>query len=153
MDQKYISASTRDEFEKELKERKEIKRPEIAKKIAVAKDFGDLSENAEYSAAREEQGFNESRIAELEYLLKNSIVYEKRTDNTVGIGSRVGLLSGQTKKEYTIVDFKQSDPQSGKISNESPLGLALLNKTVGDTVEIKTVSNVVVYKIISINND
>ena len=125
------------ELEAELAELKG-RRGEIAEKIANARDYGDLSENAEYDAAREEQGHVEGRIAELEDILKNAdIIKAGKSDGTVKVGSTVTLHNGK-KVTYQIVGPVEADPIAGKISNESPIGVALLGKKKGDKVTITT---------------
>lgn len=125
------------ELEAELEELKG-RRGDIAEKIANARDYGDLSENAEYDAAREEQGHVEGRIAELEEILKNAdIIKAGKSDGTVKVGSTVTLHNGKVVT-YQIVGPVEADPVAGKISNESPIGLALLGKKKGDKVTIKT---------------
>ena len=125
------------ELEAELAELKG-RRGDIAEKIANARDYGDLSENAEYDAAREEQAQVEGRIAELEDILKNAdIIVPGKSDGTVKVGSTVQLHNGK-KVTYQIVGPVEADPLEGKISHESPIGLALLGKKKGDKVSIDT---------------
>lgn len=130
-----------DEGKKELEvELEELKgrRGDIAEKIANARDYGDLSENAEYDAAREEQAQVESRVAELEDILKNAdIIKAGKANGKVQVGSTVELENGKTVT-YRIVGPVEADPLEGKISNESPIGAALMGKQVGDTVTIQT---------------
>ncbi len=112
------------------------KRGAIAEKIAAARDFGDLSENAEYDAAREEQGIVETRIAEIEDILQNhSIIAGAAQNGIIGVGSTVTLKNGK-EITYQIVGPVEADPLSGKISNESPIGKALIGKKQGDEVTI-----------------
>lgn len=125
-------------------------RGEIADKIAEARDYGDLSENAEYSAAREEQGRVETRINEIENILQNAdIIVESTRKGVVALGSTVTLQNGK-KAIYKIVGPVEADPLEGKISNESPLGEALMGKKVDDHVEIETPKGKVDYKILEI---
>jgi transcription elongation factor GreA len=134
------------ELEAELAELKG-RRGEIAEKIANARDYGDLSENAEYDAAREEQGQVEGRIAELEEILKNAdIIKAGKSDGTVKVGNTVTLHNGKTVT-YQIVGPVEADPLAGKISNESPIGIALLGKKKGDKITITTPKGDVTYKI------
>lgn len=123
----------------ELSELKDVKRKEVAEKIKDAKEQGDLSENAEYAAAKEEQGLIEARIAELEHTVKTAEVADtSKTDDGVNMGSTVVLDSADGESEFEIVGTNEADPVSGKISNESPLGRALMGKNVGDTIEYPT---------------
>ena len=113
------------------------KRVEIAIKIKDAKELGDLSENAEYHAAKEEQGFVESRIAQAEGLLKSATMVTPTTSTTkVSIGSKITVFGNDEKAEYEIVGMNEADPSSGKISAESPLGRAFLNAKKGDEIEV-----------------
>jgi len=138
------------ELETELNELKS-RRSEIAEKIANARDYGDLSENAEYDAAREEQAQLESRVSELEEILQNAdIIKLSKSNGTVQVGSTVELEDGKRVK-YQIVGPVEADPLEGKISNESPIGSALMGKKVGDKVSIKTPKATVTYTVISIN--
>lgn len=151
MNEQIISQEGYDKLKNELETLIKIKRPEIARRIQTAKDMGDLSENAEYSDAKEAQAFNEGRIAELDATLKNVTVLNN-SDSTeeVSLGSVVtAKIDGKTK-EYTIVSFNEADPLEGKISNESPLGRALLRKRPGDTVVVKTPKGEVKYEIVEI---
>jgi transcription elongation factor GreA len=115
-----------------------VKRKEVTEKIARARDFGDLSENSEYDSAREEQSFTEGRIMELEDLLSHSKVIEATTGGAIGIGSKVKVTSGEGVDEFTIVSSVEANPVEGKISNESPVGKALLGSKVGDEVKISS---------------
>ena len=143
-----ITAAGRDELAKELAELKN-RRGEIADRIAEARDYGDLSENAEYDSAREEQGIVETRIAEIEDILMNAEEIKAKSGGKVHLGSRVVLKNGTTK-EYTIVGPVEADPMNGKISDESPLGVALLGKSHGDSVTIKTPKGDVTYTVSSV---
>lgn len=134
----------------ELAKRKEL-RKDIANKISEAKEHGDLSENAEYHQARDDQGFNEGRILELENLIKGAKVVEKENSGMVGIGSSIVISNDQRQLEYTIVGATEADPANGMISCESPLGLAFLGKRVGDEAEVKTPNGVTKYNINSIS--
>ena len=128
------------------------RRREIAERIEQAKELGDLSENAEYSDAKEDQAFNEGRILELSNLLKNLIVVDPPADGRVGMGSKLVVETNSGQKEFTIVSFNESDPLDGKISNESPLGRALLNHVAGDKIKVNTPKGYVEYTIISVSN-
>ncbi len=145
----HITDDGRKELEIELETLKG-RRGEIAEKIAAARDYGDLSENAEYDAARSEQGLVETRIAEIEDILQNAELIKAGDKEIVSLGSKVVLEADGKKYEYTLVGSVEADPLSGKISNESPLGLALLDKKVGDTANITTPKGEIVYKIVEI---
>lgn len=138
------------ELEAELAELKG-RRGAIADKIAEARDYGDLSENAEYDAAREEQGLVESRIAEIEDILLNAELIKAGKGSKVSLGSKVELKTGKKTVNYTVVGPVEADPLEGKISNESPIGVALMGKKVGDTVTITTPKGEVTYEIVSIS--
>lgn len=144
-----ITSDGKKDLEKELAELKSG-RGAIAEKIANARDFGDLSENAEYDAAREEQGILESRIAEIEDILQNASIIKGGSKNKVGLGSRVDIKSGAKTASYIIVGPVEADPLEGKISNESPIGVALFGKKLDDTVSIKTPKGEVTYTIVHI---
>lgn len=141
-----ITAEGKAELEKELTELKE-RRAEIAEKIAAARDYGDLSENAEYDAAREEQGIVETRVIEIEDILQNfELIKPKKANGVVHVGSTVDLHNGK-KVTYTVVGPVEADPLEGKISNESPIGAALMGKKTGDKVTITTPKGEITYTI------
>lgn len=125
----------------------------IAERIKTAREFGDLSENAEYSSARQEQERVEGRIAEIEGILLNvEIIKKPRGDSKVQLGSFVKLQNGGGKaKEFQVVGTVEADPMNGKISDESPIGQALLGKKEGEEVEIKTPVETSTYKIVDIS--
>ena len=128
-------------------------RSEVAERIKTAREFGDLSENAEYSSARQDQDRAESRIAEIENILQNvEVIKAPKGDAKVQLGSTVKLKSDDGKtKEFQVVGTVEADPLNGKISDESPIGQALLGKKSGDSVEIKTPADTTTYKIVDIN--
>lgn len=115
-------------------------RGEVAERIKTAREFGDLSENAEYSAARQEQEKAENRISEIEHILQNVEIIKKQNGGSkeVRLGSKVTLKAGKSSKELQVVGTVEADPLEGKISDESPIGQALLKKKIGDDVELKT---------------
>lgn len=135
----------------ELEELKS-RRAEVAERIATAREFGDLSENAEYSAARDEQGVVETRIAELEDVIADAEVIETIDTDIVSIGSEVELERSSDKKKFTyfVVGSVESNPFENKISNESPIGEAILHKKIGEKVTVQTPKGEVEYKIISL---
>ena len=135
----------------ELEKRKTDIRREIARDIKEAKEQGDLSENAEYAEAKSQQVENETRISELEMIIKDSQVVEKEKGNGhVQLGSVVSVESGGNKIDFNIVGSNEADPGSFKISNESPLGKVFMGKGKGDKVEANTPGGTVKYKIIDI---
>lgn len=125
----------------------------IAERIKSARELGDLSENAEYQTAREDQDRLETRVSELDHILQNLQIIKKPTGNgSVRLGSSVKLKSPDGKsKEFQVVGTMEADPLSGKISDESPIGKALIGKKVGDKAEIKLGRDLVAYKITSIS--
>ena len=151
-DQTYLTKEGLEKFKKELEGLKNVKRKEIAKKIAEAKELGDLSENAEYSSARDEQCFVESRIVELENIVRSAVIIEEsRGSNWVEFGSRVKVESNGAIREFLIVGSQEVDPSQGKISNESPLGRAFLGKRAGDEVEVEVPVGRVRFRIVGIS--
>lgn len=141
-------------MEQELENLKTVRRKEVAEKIKEARGQGDLSENAEYDAAKEEQGEIESRIIQLENLLCNAEVIDEDVlkMDVVNLGSKVTVLDVEfdEEMEYTIVGSTEADPMNGRISNESPLGMALLGQKVGATVMADTPDGEVAFKILNI---
>jgi transcription elongation factor GreA len=128
------------------------KRPAIADAIKTARELGDLAENAEYQSARAEQDRTEARISEVENILLNAEIIKKpRGDNKVQLGSVVKLKGSGKPKEFQVVGTVEADPLNGKISDESPIGQALLGKKEGETVEIKTPTDTSAYKIVDIS--
>ena len=128
-----------DDLKKELDYLVKVKRPEIIERIAEARSHGDLSENAEYDAAREEQRSNEGKSAEIEYKLKNADVRKENTDTSyVHLGSVVTVYDVDLEEEqtYTITSVTEVDVMAGKVSVESPVGMALLRKKVGETATV-----------------
>ncbi|QQS65044.1 transcription elongation factor GreA [Candidatus Saccharibacteria bacterium] len=140
------------ELEKEL-ELLKSQRTAVAERIKTAREFGDLAENAEYSSAREEQNKAEGRISDIENILLNvEVIAKPKGDNKVAMGSNVKLKSDDGKaKEFQVVGTVEADPLKGKISDESPIGQALIGKKVGDQVEIKTPAGIDSYKVAEIS--
>lgn len=141
-------------LEEELNYLKTVKRKQVAERIKSAIDFGDISENSEYDEAKNEQAFIEGRIITLEKMLKNAKVIDKGKNNgkIVSLGSKVVLkdLEFDDEVEYEIVGSAEADPSNYKISNESPVGMALLGKALNETVEVKVPAGTIKYKIIEI---
>lgn len=141
-------------LEEELEELKTIKRKEIADKIKVARGFGDLSENAEYDEAKNEQASIEERIAKIENMLVNAVTIDESeiTTDKVSVGSKIIIrdLEDDEDLEYLIVGSAEADPLEGKISNESPVGRAAIGKRKGDILQVETPAGVVEYRIVKI---
>ena len=141
-------------YEDELHDLKVVKRKEVAQKIKEAREQGDLSENAEYDAAKDEQRDIEARIEELEKILKNAeVVVEDEVDlDKISIGCRVKILDMEYNEEldYKIVGSTEANSLKGKISNESPVGKALLGHMTGDEVEVETQAGILKYKVLEI---
>lgn len=135
----YLTKEGVEELKTELVELVKRRGP-IAERIKTAREFGDLSENAEYASARQEQEQTEGRISEVEHILQNvEIIRKSKNDGKVSLGSCVTLKSrGGKTKEFQVVGTVEADPLNGKISDESPIGRELIDKKVGDAVEIKT---------------
>jgi len=149
----YITKEKKDSLEAELKELKGPKRKEILDALAYAKSLGDLSENAEYHQAREEQAKLEERIHKIEQILQSSHVVSGGGGEIIEIGSKVVVLKEGENKErnYQIVGSEEADMSQGKISNRSPFGEALFGKKKGDNVSFKTPNGEVNYKIIDVS--
>lgn len=151
MNEQIISQEGYDKLRDELNLLTTVRRKEIAERIERAKELGDLSENAEYSEAKDAQALNEGRVLELTNTLKNVTIVENKTSNdTVAMGSAVTVKSVNGERRFTIVSFNEADPAEGKISNESPLGVAFLNKRRGAEVEVETPRGPVKFKITKI---
>jgi len=147
----YISAEGLEKLKQDLHELKTAKRQEIAVRLEHAKSLGDLSENAEYQETKEEQALVEQQIAELEDKIRNAIVIKsERPTDVVTVGSTVVVNAGHGPETYKIVGSEEAKPVEGKISNESPLGKAFLNRRIGNTVEVKTPGGTMEYKILEI---
>ena len=140
-------------LEDELQELKVVRRKEIAQKIKEAREQGDLSENAEYDAAKDEQRDMEARIEEIEKILKNAVVIDEKFEKgVISLGCHVLLEDITLGKEvtYHIVGSTEADILQNKISNESPVGHALLGKKVGDVVDVETQAGMIQYKVLEI---
>ena len=141
-------------LEDELEYLKVEKRKEIAEKIKIARGFGDLSENAEYVAAKEEQGNMEIRIAEIKKILENAEIIDDSeiSTDTVSIGAKVKVLDIEFEEEedYYIVGSTEADPSQNKISDESPVGKALIGRKIGETVDVEIPSGTISFKILEI---
>lgn len=136
----YLTSEGFLKLEEELENLKKVERPEVITAIKEARALGDLSENAEYSAARERQGRLEARIKEIEYTLEHATIIENNNDGSVKVGSVVTIKydDDDDEEEYTIVGTNEADPFSNKISNESPIAVAVMGKKVGDKVAVES---------------
>ncbi len=149
----YLTKEGLDKLKKEFDDLSKIKRPQILERVSQARNMGDLSENAEYAASREELSFIDGRIDELEELIRQAnIIHEsqKKGKEEVKLGSKVTLHIGHKKEEFLLVGEWEADPAAKKISHESPLGKALLGKKIGDKVEVSAPSGKVVYTIVEV---
>lgn len=149
----YLTKTGLDELKKEYDELSNIKRPLIVQRVSDAREMGDLSENAEYSAAREELAFIDGRIEELEELLKQVNVIEEdqqTSSNHVKLGSQVTVKQNGNNIVYSVVGEWEANPSEKKISHESPLGKALLGKKVGESVEVTAPVGKITYTIVDI---
>ena len=140
MKEQYLTQEGLNELKARLQDLKTVRRREIAEAIHTAKEQGDLSENAEYASAKEEQRRIEIEISQLETTIKNSRLIKESTSDEVSIGNTVKLNCGGEERIYRIVGASEANPLEGKISNESPMGQALLNKKKGEKVHIPTPS-------------
>ena len=147
----YLSREGLDKLRAELDDMVSVKRPEVAQRIHDAKEHGDLSENAEYEDAKNEQAFVEGRIQTLEALIKNAtLIDEHHTNDHVQIGSTVKVSGPDGSQTFTIVGSTEAKPTEGRISNESPVGRALLGKKKGENVTVQVPAGDIAYKIVSI---
>ncbi len=151
-DEKILTEKGYQKLVEELEHLKKEALPEVAQRIAEAKELGDLSENAEYQDAKDQQGLIAKRILEIEEILRNAkVLSTKEVDKEkVEVGNKVIIESDGKQFEYEIVGMNEADPAQGKISNESPLGQALLGKKKGDEIELNLPKGKVLYKIIDI---
>jgi transcription elongation factor GreA len=151
----YLTPKGLEDLKREYDDLNKTKRPEIVARLSAAREMGDLSENAEYAAAREELAFIDGRIEELEMLLKQAVVIENgvgHKGNTVDLGSQVTVkIADKSEIVFTLVGEWEADPQEKKISHESPLGKALLGRTIGDEIQVDAPAGTMVYKVVSIN--
>ena len=149
----YLTQEGLDEIKKELDELKLVKRPEVIDALKDARAQGDLSENAEYDAARTEQAIVESRIKELEAMIENATVITKVDTDVVSIGTKVTLeyVDDDDTEEYSIVGSSEADPFTNKISNESPIAKAIMGLKVGSIVTVDSPNGTYDVKILAIN--
>ena len=149
-----MTAAGKAELERELEHLKTEGRIDIAEKLKVARSYGDLSENSEYDEAKSEQAKIEARITELEYQLDHAEIVEAADKDAVSMGSIVTVkrLSDGVEATYEIVGFAQSNPTEGKISDESPVGKALVGSKIGETVSVEAPIGTLEFEILSIGN-
>ncbi|HEX4104324.1 MAG TPA: transcription elongation factor GreA [Candidatus Paceibacterota bacterium] len=151
MAKQYLTKERLEELKMELETLKNKKRVEVAERLKQAKEYGDLSENSEYAEAREEQANVETRIAELEDLVKEAVTIKKAEGtDTVTVGSTVTVKKGEKMASYTIVGSYEAKPEEGRISDESPLGKAFLKKKAGESVKVNTPAGAAMYEILKI---
>ncbi len=148
----YMSEDKINALKVEMKDLRDDKLPTLAKRIDDARQMGDLSENAEYHAAREEMAWAQSRVKEIEAILSNAEVISDQihVKGVIGVGSKIVVKIKGLKKEFTIVGAQEANPGAGLISNESPLGQAFLGRKKGDTVDVKVPSGTQAYEIVSV---
>ncbi len=146
-----ITSEGLEKLKSELTELVEVRRPEVVSRIKTAKELGDLSENAEYVSAKEEQSFIEGRIQEIEQTLKHAKVADTHSVGTIGVGSTVKFEVEGDEDSFEIVGATESDPAKGKISIDSPVGRALLGHKVKDVIPVQTPDGSVDYKILQIS--
>ena len=148
----FLTKEGHEDLKKEYEELTKIKRPDVLSRVSQARNMGDLSENAEYVASREELSFVDGRIDELEELLKEAeIIAQTKSNNVVKLGSTVTVDVGKEKDVFTLVGEWEADPHQKKISHESPLGKALIGKKVGEHVEVEAPAGKILYTIKSIS--
>lgn len=151
MQPNYVTSEGKAKLEAELKELTGPRREELALRLRAAIQMGDLSENADYHKAKEDQSFLEGRIQEIQAILRTSQIIEKSDGDTVEVGSHVTIQEeGFDPETYHIVGSTEADPQHGRISHESPIGVALMNKKVGQIAEAQTPGGTIQFKILKI---
>ena len=149
--QMYLTPEGAEKLRAELKELTGPRREELSQRLRSAIQMGDLSENADYHKAKEDQGFLEGRIQEIEAVLRTAVIVEKTNSDVVTVGSTVTVQEeGFDPETYYMVGAKEADPRKGKISNESPIGRALMDHKVGDVVEAETPGGKLKFKILKI---
>jgi len=151
----YMTQEGKEKLEEELHTLKTKRRKEVVERIKIARDFGDLSENSEYDSAKEEQAFVETRIAQLEKMIRNAVIIEEEEEDSglVTIGKTVTFveLPDGEEESYTIVGSAEADPFEGKISNDSPIAKSLLGQSIGEKVMVPTPAGEMEVKIVNIS--
>jgi len=152
MNQTFLTAEGAAKLRAELKELKGPRREKLSQRLRSAIQMGDLAENADYHKAKEDQGFLEGRIQEIEVILRNAVIVEKSANtDAVSIGSHVTIQEADLPPEtYQVVGVKEANPRNGKISNESPIGSAIMDRKVGDVVEADTPNGKMKFRILKI---
>ena len=149
--QTYLTPEGEIKLKAELAELTCPRREELSKRLRSAIQMGDLSENADYHKAKEDQGFLEGRIQEIESILRTAVIIEKQQGGVIGVGAHVTMQEEDFDPEtFYLVGAKEADPRNGKISNESPIGKALLDHKVGDVVEAETPGGKIKFKILKV---
>ncbi len=153
MAKQFITKEGLEKLKEELNFLKTEKRQEISRRIQAAKELGDLSENAEYSEAKEQQALNEGKIAEVEETVKNAQTIDNRHSKSklVNVGSTITVKNGASERTFTIVGSNEANPSEGKISNETPLAISFLGHKVNDKIKVETPKGKMEYKIMSIS--
>jgi transcription elongation factor GreA len=146
----YMTAEGLERLQNELRQLISVDRPRVAHRIHEAKLDGDISENAEYEDAKQEQSFLEGRIATLELQLRNAAVIEKTNGDAVGIGSKVVIKGSDGEETFTIVGSAEAAPREGRISNESPVAVALMGRKKGDRVVVQAPSGPIEYTVVRV---
>ena len=148
----YLTAEGAEKLKQELAELKGPRRDELSARLRSAIQMGDLSENADYHKAKEDQGFLEGRIQEIEHMLRNVVIIEEHADReVVSIGNHVTIQEeGSPPETYHVVGAREADPRKGRISNESPIGRALMDHKVGDLVQVETPGGRIGFQILKI---
>lgn len=151
-----MTAEGKEKLKKELEDLRLKRRPEVIKRIKIARSYGDLSENSEYESAKDEQAFVESRISQIQNMLQYAVIIDNNSvdKNEVSMGRKVTFkeLPDEEPESYQIVGESESDPLSGKISNESPMAKGLLGHKVGEEVEIEIPNGTMKVKILKVEN-
>jgi transcription elongation factor GreA len=150
----YLTKEGLEELKEEYNQLTTVKRPDILGRVSQARSMGDLSENAEYVAAREELSFIDGRVDELEDLIKQAVLIQEthsKGNHAIKLGSTVSVSIKGKKEEFTVVGEWEADPKEKKISHESPLGKALLGKKTGEKVEVEAPAGTVIYSIVSVS--
>jgi transcription elongation factor GreA len=147
----YLTKEGLEELKKEHEELSKVRRVEVVERLSAARDQGDLSENAEYHAAREELSFIDGRIDELEELLKQVVLIEDTKGEIIALGSKVTLKVKGQDAIYSVVGEWEADPKERKISHESPLGKALMGRKIGETIEVTAPAGIITYTVVAVN--